>query len=161
MDEKLFIAIVSAGSAIFGTVVTQIISYLVQKNIEKKKDLKEYRNERIKSYSNIYEIIIQMYEDQVKIKDPIIWAGKIVTLIEKMIVKQGIWIDSDDISLLKKFQKKVSDLSANEIMLTSANRKEYLEYKEKFPERFKSSLSEIKNSILTNTRKKVRKLYGL
>ena len=113
MDEKLFIAIVSAGSAIFGTVVTQIISYLVQKNIEKKKDLKEYRNERIKSYSNIYEIIIQMYEDQVKIKDPIIWAGKIVTLIEKMIVKQGIWLDCDDISLLKKLQKKVSDLSAN------------------------------------------------
>ncbi len=159
MEETILIALISAGSAILASSLTQIIGNINKNKLDKKIDHREYRKQRVSSYTEVFEIVIWM--NKTMMGDTTKWASDIATRLENLIIKHGIWLDKDDIKILKKLQLKVSNISANEYMQINVPEEEFQAYKKEYKQRFEGSIQGLQDEILSKTRGKIRKLYGV
>ncbi|WP_152550151.1 hypothetical protein [Geomicrobium sp. JCM 19039] len=116
---ELQIAIIAAASAILGSIVPQAFAHFSKKSLYKDEIRREYKNNKVKAYDKMSRIIIEMWKSDGD-NDKFIWASVYEKRMNEFEITYGIWLDDDEVILLREVQNNLGILRQTKTISSKA-----------------------------------------
>ncbi|MDC3413978.1 hypothetical protein [Terrihalobacillus insolitus] len=106
---ELYIALIAAGSAIFGSLIPQLFNFLFKRQETQRELQKEYKNNKVQAYVKLSQIISDMWHSDPVTEDRNKWVNDVNTQLEDFLIFNGVWLDDEEITGIKELQTRVVD----------------------------------------------------